>query len=662
MEKSIINRGCPDFERLLKGKYHKFHGVIMAFHIRVSSSRWKHWSDLIFCFNLPVVIFCLILFAYQSLSAEEHEEIITTHGISTFGDLKYPPDFESFDYVNPQAPKGGNMSVWGFGTFDSLNPFIIKGNPIHISYMKIAFDTLMTQSDDEPDARYGLLAKSITYPVPNKEWAIFDLREEATFSDGSPVTADDVVFSFESLKTQGSPTYQLSFQNIETAEAISPSRVKFTFKKGSHTRDLPVIAGSIPIFSKAHFSGKNFDESSIEPILASGPYVIEKAEPGQFAVFRRNDDYWAADLPVNKGRNNFDTIKVIYYTDYTVAFEGFKGGDYDFREEYYSKLWATGYTFPEIESGKIIRETITDGKPSGAQGYWINLRREKFLDPRVREAIVLAFNFEWSNKTLFYDAYKRTDSFWENSFLQAEGLPSEEELVLLNPLRGQIPESVFTEVAYTPPQADPDKLADRKMLRKAGKLLDKAGWFLVDGFRQNESGERLEITFLSEGESSARIITPFIENLKALGIEASIYSPDPAQIQLLEKNYDFDITSRRYSFSLTPGPSMRSIFGSDSAELPGSNNISGVANPAVDKLIDALESAKTRAELNVAVKALDRVIRSLHIWVPAWYSGSHRIAYRNIYSHPDNLPPYALGEMSLWWYDQEKAQKHNQTD
>ena len=622
------------------------------------------WITLSYQKNYPFLCATLVALslgnAWSSVATGTEDTIITSHGISVFGDLKYPENFQHFDYVNSNAPKGGNVSVWGFGTFDSLNPFIVKGN--YLENLGLTFDTLMAESDDEPDSRYGLLAESITYPHPSRSWVVFDLRQEAQFSDGSPVTADDVVFSLETLKSQGSPHFRISYENIEQAEALTSSRVKFTFREGSQTRDLPLLASSLPVFSKAHFADRVFNESSMDPILASGPYVVTRAEPGQFAEFRRKDDYWAKDLPVNKGRFNFDTVKVVYYADYTTAFEGFKGGDYDLRVEYYSKLWATGYDFPEIESGKVVRETIPDGQPSGAQGYWLNLRRAKFADPRVREAISLAFNFEWSNKTLFFGAYKRTDSFWENSNLQAEGLPSKEELDHLIPLRGQIPESVFTDVAFTPAQSNPDKLADRSILRQASALLDEAGWVLEDGIRKNANGEKLAIQFLSSGESSNRIVTPFIENLKTLGIEASIYSPDPAQIQLLEKNFDFDITSRRYSFSLTPGPEMRSILGSDSADLTGSYNISGVANPAIDSLLNTIEGAKSREELRVAVQALDRVLRAMHIWVPAWYSGIHRVAYRNVYTHPENLPPYDLGELSLWWYDEEKAANYSQTE
>ena len=593
----------------------------------------------------------------QAVASGAEDTIVTSHGISAFGDLKYPQAFPHFDYVNPEAPKGGAMSVWGFGTFDSLNPYIVKGSGL--GGLDMTFDTLMAASADEPDSYYGLLAKSITYPSPSRKWAVFELREEARFSDGSPVTADDVVFSFEMLSTKGSPAYRFAYEDIEKAEALGPLEVKFTFREDRPTRDLPLFAADLPVFSKAHFADRTFDETTMDPILASGPYVVEQADPGQFAVYRRRDDYWGAHLPVRIGHFNYDTIKIVYYTDYTSAFEGFKGGDYDFREEYYSKLWSTGYNFPEIESGRITKETVPDNNPSGAQGYWINLRRAKFADPRVREAIALAFNFEWSNKTLFYDAYKRTDSFWENSALQADGMPSSEELALLNPLRGQIPDSVFTEPAYSPPESDPNRLADRAMLRRASALLDEAGWDLIEGIRRNAAGETLSIEFLSDGGSSERILNPFVENLKAIGIEANLRSPDPAQIKQLEDEYDFDITSRRYSFSQTPGQEMRSVFGSASAGQPGSPNVSGVASPAVDALLGAIENANSRDELTTAVRALDRVLRSMHIWVPNWYSGSHRIAYRNKYSRPASLPPFELGELSIWWYDEDKARQYD---
>ncbi len=596
-----------------------------------------------------------IVFLGLSLASlsQSDDRVITSHGVSAFGDLKYDEGFSSFDYVNPEAPQGGEMSVWAFGTFDSLNPFIVKGNGL--VHLGLTFDSLLKKSADETDAYYGLIAESVTYPSPSRKWAIFDIREEVWFSDGRPVTAEDVVFSFDMLSTQGSPQYRSSLEDIEKAEMLGERRVKFTFKDGRPTRDLVLAAGGMPIFSKASFTDRAFNESSMEPIIASGPYRVEKAEPGQFAIYRRRDNYWGDDLPVNKGHHNFDSIKVVYYKDYTAGFEGFKGGDYDFREEFYSKLWTTGYDFPEIRKGLMIKETVPDNNPSGAQGYWMNLRRDKFADPKVRQAFNLAFNFEWSNKTLFYDAYIRTDSFWENSNLQAEGLPGEDELSLLEPLRGEIPETVFTETAYSPPMSDPNKLGDRNMLQKASRLLDEAGWNLKDGFRYNDAGEKLTVVFLSSSPSSERIFNPYTENLKAIGIDASVRSVDPAQIKKLVDDYDFDVISRRYSFSQTPGQELRSIFGSVSADQPGSYNISGVQNSGVDALIGAIESAQSRDELVTAVRALDRVLRALHIWVPSWYSASYRIAYRNQYARPATLPLYDLGELSIWWEDKSQT-------
>lgn len=594
------------------------------------------------------------------LADEEQDKIITSHGISAFGDLKYPEDFSSFDYVNIDAPKGGSMSIWGFGTFDSLNPYIVKGSKL--GNLNLTFDTLMTPSQDETDSYYGLLAETITYPSPSRKWVEFDLRENALFSDGTQVTADDVVFSFEMLSTYGLPIYRLSFKDVEKVESLGPLKVKFTFKDGSPTRDLSLMVAYIPVFSKAYFDNREFDQTTLDPIIASGPYVVETAAPGQFAVYRRRDDYWASNLAVNQGRHNFDSIKIVYYTDYTSAFEGFKGGDYDFREEFYSKLWTTGYDFPEVISGKITVEKLPDNNPSGAQGYWINLRRDKFSDPLVREAIAMVFNFEWSNKTLFYDSYLRTDSFWENSHLQASGMPSSEELALLEPLRGQIPESVFSKPAFTPQKSNPDRLNDRRVLRQASNLLDKAGWNLVEGIRQNAKGEALEIEFLSDGPSNERILNPYIENLKSLGVRASIRSPDPAQVKQLEDNFEFDITTRRYNFSQTPGSELRSIFGSSSSNQAGSYNISGVSNPAIDILIEAIENAQNREELNTAVRAFDRVLRSMHIWIPNWYSASYRISYRNLYSRPENMPPYTLGELTIWWFDEEKAKLQQDSD
>ena len=604
--------------------------------------------------RLGLLIFSLLFLGGLLVGFQSHaaENITKAHGISTFGELKYGPDFRHFDYVNPNAPKGGEFSTWGFGTFDSLTPYILKGQAAQGS--SIFFESLMTGDADEPDAMYGLLAESIEYPK-NRQWAIFNMRPEAKFSDGSPVTAEDVVFSFHILVDKGRPSYAVTLADFEKVEALGPHRVKFTFKAGSNTRELPMTAAGLPVFSKAYYKDRDFAKSTLEPPLGSGPYVLDKVIPGKTVSYKRRDDYWGKDLPVNVGRDNFDKLTIEYYTDYTAAFEGFKGGSYNYREEYSSKVWGTAYDFPALKAGYVNKEQIPDGNPSGTQGFWFNLRRDKFKDPLVREALGMAFNFEWSNEALFYGIYKRTDSFWENSYLQAQGMPSEEELALLDPLRADLPESVFTEPAFSPAVSKPQQL-DRKVIRAAGKKLDAAGWKVgPDGVRANAAGDKLELEILNDSPSFERIMNPYIENLKRLGVVATLRNVDAAQQAEREKNFDFDVVVRRYVMSLTPGLELRGIFSSATANLPGSNNIMGLENPAIDKLIDVIEQAKTRQELNVAVKALDRSLRAMHIWVPQWHNSFHNIAYLDVFSRPENLPPFSVGEMDFWWYDEAKA-------
>lgn len=578
-------------------------------------------------------------------------ETTVSHAVSVFGEVKYPADFPHFDYVNPDAPKGGVHSTWAFGTFDSLNPFILKGAPA--GGLGLLFDTLMTGSADEPDALYGLVAESIELP-DDRSWAIFTIRAEARFADGSPITADDVVFSFETLRDMGAPSYRIMFKDFAGVEALDAARVKFTFREGAATRDLPLTAARLPVLSQTYWQERDFTDSTMDAPLGSGPYRVKLAEPGKTIVYERRNDWWAKDLPVNRGRYNFDEIRLEYYTDYTAAFEGFKGGTYNFREEFFSKLWAEAYTFPAIEKGWIKREVIPDNTPSGTQGWWINMRREKFRDPRVRQAMALAFNFEWSNKALFYGLYKRTTSFWENSGLKAEGMPTPAELALLEPLRAHLPETVFTEPAFVPPE-NGTQPADRRALRAAGQLLDAAGWTIRDGLRRNAEGEVLSIEFLNDSPSFERIIQPYIENLKRLGIDASLRKVDAAQEQERREQFDFDIISARYVLSLTPGDELRRYFSSDSANTPGSANLTGLANPAIDALVEHVIAARSREELTTAVHALDRALRAMHIWVPNWYKGAHTVAYLDVFGRPDPLPPYDMGETDLWWWDQGKA-------
>jgi len=593
--------------------------------------------------------FLILMLLAATGSAKAEDGVTVSHGFSTFGDLKYPADFKHFDYVNPDAPKGGEFSTWAFGTFDSMSPFILKGQAASLS--SIMFESLLTGDLDEPDASYGLLAETVEYPA-DRSWAVFTLRPEAKFSDGTPVTAEDVVFSFDILLEKGAPSYQVTLADIQKAEALDPLRVKFTFRPGA-SREMPVVAGGLPVFSKAYYSTRDFAESTLEPAIGSGAYMLEKAVPGKTVIYRKRADYWGKDLPVNVGQENFDTLRVEYYTDYTSAFEGFKGGNYNYREEYSSKVWGSAYDFPALNKGYVVKEQIRDGKPSGTQGFWFNLRRDKFQDPRVREAIGMAFNFEWSNQALFYGIYGRTQSFWENSYLKAEGLPSEAERALLEPLMADLPGTVLTEPAFTPLVSKPTQL-DRSVIRDAGKLLDAAGWTISDGLRKNAKGETLSVVFLNDSQAFERIVNPYIENLKRLGIDASLSNIDSAQMTEREKNFDFDIVTRRYVMSMTPGTELAGIFGSKSANVLGSNNIAGLANPAIDALIARIEGAQSRDELNTAVHALDRALRSLHIWVPNWYNAYHNIAYLDVFSRPENLPPFGMGEMSIWWYDKAK--------
>ncbi len=601
----------------------------------------------------PLIAACALLLALAApLRAEG--DVIRSHGLSAFGDLKYDAGFTHFDYVNPDAPKSGTFSTWAFGTFDSLSPYILKGNAA--AGATVFFDTLMTGNLDEPDAMYGLLADRVEYPA-SREWVIFHLRPEAKFSDGTQVTAADVVFSYEVLRQKGQPVYKVLLKDFVKVEALDASRVKFTFDPAAPLRDMPMTAGGLPVFSKAYYETRDFAESTLEPPLGSGPYALEEVKPGSYVTYKRRDDYWAKDLNVNVGQNNFDRIKFEYFADYTTAFEAFKGGAYAYREEFLSLLWATAYDFPAIAKGWVKVETLPDGRAAGTQGWFFNLRRPILQDARVRQAISMAFNFEWSNESLFYGLYTRTDSFWENSELQAEGMPSEAELALLEPLREDIPEAVFTEPAFVPAVSKPGNVADRRVLRRAGKLLEEAGWSVgPDGIRVNDKGQTLTIEFLNDSASFERIVNPYVENLKRLGIDVNYNRVDSAQAQEREKKFDFDITTRRYSMSETPGIELRGMLGMDAASAEGSANIAGVSNPAVDSLIRTIENAKSREELDVAVKALDRVLCAMHIWVPQWYKPAHNIAYFDMYDRPytDNPPKISLGETSLWWHNPDK--------
>jgi microcin C transport system substrate-binding protein len=576
------------------------------------------------------------------------------HGLSAFGDLAYPADFKNFNYVNPDAPKGGTFSLIGWGgvtTFNNLNSFILKGDAAQ--GLELLFDSLMTRAADEPDAVYGLVAESAEV-ADDRMSVTFKLRPEAKFNDGTPITADDVVFSFETLKTKGHPIYAQTLADVEKAEAVDPATVRYSFK-GSLVRDLPLTVAGLPIFSKAYYSTRDFAATTMEPPLGSGPYTVGKISQGRTIEYIRNPDYWAKDLPVNRGRWNFDTIRYEYFRDRTAALEAFKAGAYDFREEFTSKSWATDYDFPAIKEGRVKKEVVPDETPSGTQGFFINTRRDQFKDPRVRKALGLAFDFEWANRYLFHDLYSRTQSYFENSTLKAEGEPSEAERKLLDRLGAPVsPEALGP--AELPPVSDGSG-QDRKLLLEASKLLDDAGWKIKDGLRVNDKGEPLKIEILNFEPAFERVNAPYVKNLQLLGIDAKMRMVDPAQYQQRMKNFDFDITTERYTMRDTPGVELRSYFGSDAAKIDGSLNLAGISDPAVDALIERVIGAKSRDELTTASRALDRVLRAGQYWVPHWYKPSNSIAYWDKFSRPETKPRYDRGVLDTWWYDEDKAAK-----
>jgi len=576
------------------------------------------------------------------------------HGVSAFGDLKYPADFAHFDYVNPDAPKGGRIATIGVvarDTFDSFNDFILKGDPAQ--GLGLLFDTLMTRATDEPDAMYGLVARTADL-APDKKSITFQLREEAKFSDGTPVTAEDVCESFRLLMAHGHERIRLTIRDAEACAVLGPHEVRFTFKTGDN-RDLHLNIAGLPVLSKAYYATHDFTKADLQPPLGSGPYRIGNFKPGEYIAYMRRDDYWAKDLPVNRGRYNFDEVRYEYFRDRKAAFEALKAGVIDLREENVSRDWQTAYDFAAVKDGRVLKDELPDETPSGAQGFFFNLRRDKFQDLRVRQALNLAFDFEWTNANLFYGLYDRTESFFEKSALKAEGAPSAEELVLLEPMRDRLRPEVFGETVV--PQKSDGSGQDRKMLRQASALLDEAGWKIDGNVRRNARGEAFTIEVLIDEPTFERIFAPYVRNLKLLGIDAKLRMVDPVQYEQRQKDFDFDIISARFASDVTPGNDLRIFFGSDSAKAPGSYNLSGVANPEIDALIEKVVSAKSREEIDVAGRALDRVLRAEQFWVPNWYKASHWVAHWDKFDRPKIKPKYDRGIIDTWWYDPEKAAK-----
>jgi microcin C transport system substrate-binding protein len=586
------------------------------------------------------------------------------HGMSVFGDLKYPADFHHFEYVNVDAPKGGLFSLipsvraynQSYFTFNSFNAFILKGEGAQ--GMDTTFATLMARANDEPDAMYGLAAKSVRISSDKLSYR-FSMRPEARFHDGSKLTAHDVAFSLTALKEKGHPLIVVQLRDFVKAEAPDDATVVVTLAE-NHARDVPLYIASLPIFSKAWYATRPFDESSLDAPLGSGPYKVGKYEVNRYVEYERVRDWWAADLPVNRGSYNFDIVRYEFYRDRDVAFEGFSGKSYLYREEFTARIWATRYDFAAVRDGRVKRETLPDETPSGGQGWFFNTRRDKFRDPRVREAVGYAFDFEWTNKTVMYDAYARTASPFQNSDMVASGPPSPEELKLLEPFRGQVPDEVFG-TPFVPPVSDGSG-QDRTLLRKASQMLQDAGCVVKDGKRLLPNGEVFTIEFLLDEPSFQPHHATFIKNLGQLGIEAGIRLIDAVQYRARVEAFDFDMTTERMSMSATPGDSLRPYFSSQSAATKGSYNLAGVATPAIDALIEQAINADTRADLTFACRALDRVFRAGRYWVPQWYRSTHPIAYWDLFSHPEKPPKYAqgVGAPENWWYDAAKAAKAEQ--
>jgi len=594
-----------------------------------------------------------------AISSARAEADIESHGLSSFGDLAYPADFAHFSYVDPNAPKGGMFSQIGpdrlynqnFETFDSLNSFILKGDAAQ--GMELTFATLMVRSGDEPDAMYGLAAAKVRRSADGLTYTFF-IRPEAEFHDGSPLTAQDVAFSLTILKEQGHPIIFQSLRDFVAAKAGDDNTVTVTFAP-KRARDVPLFVAGLPIFSQRYYSTKKFDETTLDPPLGSGAYKVGRFDAGRYIEYDRVKNWWGADLPVSRGQNNFDTVRFEFYRDREVGFEGFTAENYLFREEFTSRVWMTRYNFPALLDGRVKRDTIPDNTPSGAQGWFMNTRRKKFADPRLREALNNAFDFEWTNKTIMYGCYKRTVSVFQNSDMMAVGKPSPAELALLDPFRGRVADEVFGE-PYVPPVTDGSG-DDRAMLRNAVRLLQEAGCAINNGERTLPSGEPITIEFLLDDPTFEPHHLALIKNLGILGIDGSIRLVDPVQYRARLDDFDFDITVERFSFSATPGDSLRAFFSSRAAALKGSYNLAGIADPVVDALIETVIAADTRPALVTACRALDRVIRAGRYWIPQWYNPAHWLAYWDVFGHPPAQPRYFRAIPDTWWYDRDKAAK-----
>ncbi len=596
------------------------------------------------------------ILAGKALS-DSHEGVTVSHGYSFFGDLKYDADFKHLDYVNPNAPKGGEISIWARAPFNSFNPYTRKG---HVGALASSGDeNIMVSVADDINATYCLLCETLEYPK-DISWVIFNLRKNITYSDGTPATAHDIKFAFDKFMAEGLPSFRSAFGSfVKEIEVLDDHRIKYVFNEDSPVRDRVGLASIIGPMNQKYFKENelSIDQTWDTPPPGTGAYVYASHKADNEIIYRRNPDYWGKDLPLNIGRNNFDQIKVVYFGDSQLAFEGFKGGAYTFRSENTSRLWGTAYDFEAIEKGHVIKTELPDGSKAPGQSFIFNLRKDKFDDIRVREAISLMFNFEWSNEALFYGLYERVNGFWDNSHLGASGVPEGLELEILKPLvdEGLLDESLLTNDA-TIPAASSQRQLDRKNLRKASALLDEAGWIVGDDGMRRKDGEVLSIEFLESSPAWDRIINPYVENLKALGIDAKLDRVDQAQETDRRREYDFDMATHSINLGYEPSSGLKQWFATEAME-GSSRNLMGLSDPAVDRLVDVVIAASTTEELTAGVKALDRVLRAKRFAVMQWYKNVHTVAYWDQYDYPDPLPPFARGELDFWWFNEEKAAK-----
>ncbi|SMO52600.1 extracellular solute-binding protein [Paracoccus laeviglucosivorans] len=595
----------------------------------------------------------------QGPSTTPEGQTIVSNGIATFGQPELPADFKHLRYVNPDAPKGGEISEWALGGFDSYNPFTHRGRAGPLSV--IMLERLMEDAVDERGSSYCLICETIEYPE-SRDWVIFNLRPEAKFSDGTPLTAHDVLFSFELLRDKGLSSYRTGIAKmVAKAEVLDDHRIKFIFQPGYPRRDVIQQVGSQIVFSREDFrkNKRDIEQSSDKPYLGSGPYVFDSAEMGRSMTVKRNPEYWGKDLPINIGRHNFDRIRLEYFGDYDSAFEAFKAGVYTFRNEASSIHWATRYDFPAVKSGAVKLDTPPNGDLATGQAWIFNLRREIWQDIRVRQAIASVFNFEWSNETLFYGLNKRVNSFWDNSDLGASGKPTPEELALLEPLAKDLPPGILTDDAVVQPVSGKTQL-DRRNMRAASALLDEAGWKVgQDGIRRNAKGQVLRLEILNDNQSFDRVINPYVQNLRALGVDAVNARVDDAEMTNRTRSHDFDMVTDSFPQGFAVGGGTEQIFGSEN--VGDVFNPMGLANPAIDALITKGIEATTQEESDTVIKALDRSLRALRFWVPQWYKADYTLAYYDMFGRPETLPPYALGELDFWWYDADKAEKLKQS-